>query len=207
VSLRKLDSRSGCTIETVSYSEVLVLVRLRFLLVALGLLIVGAGNCYAKQTTDSFEKIMEQARLYKRTRQNPQAFEAYTKALKLRPNNSEAHASLGWVLFELKMVDEAIEEENTALKLNPRNALAHHHLAIINMALGRYPEAADEYRAEYAIDPSRNCNCGPAYALMLHYPPGYTDLMNIRAKAEYDRAHPATKKVVKPVKPPAKGSK
>jgi tetratricopeptide (TPR) repeat protein len=110
------------------------------------------------------------------------------------------------VLFELKMVDEAIEEENTALKLNPRNALAHHHLAIINMALGRFPEAADEYRAEYAIDPSRNCNCGPAYALMLHYPPGYTDLMNIRAKAEYERQHSKDEKPAKPSKQASKAA-
>jgi tetratricopeptide (TPR) repeat protein len=158
-------------------------------------LLSGTADSLAKQTSAaSFEKIMEQARTYKRLRQNPQAFEAYTKALKLRPNNSEAHASLGWVLFELHNIEGAIEEEQTALKLNPRNALAHHHLAIINLALGRYPEAADEYRAEYAIDPSRNCNCGPAYALMLHYPAGYTELMKIRAKAEYDQQHAVDKK-------------
>jgi tetratricopeptide (TPR) repeat protein len=160
---------------------------LKALLMTVVALQISAPDGMSKQSTQSFDKVMEQARLFKRTRQNALAFEAYSKALKMRPKNSEAHASMGWILFEMKMVDEAVAEEERAIELDPRNALAHHHLAVINMSLGRYPEAADEFRAEYSIDPRRNCNCGPAFAIMLQYPPGYTDMMKIRAKAEYDR--------------------
>jgi tetratricopeptide (TPR) repeat protein len=161
---------------------------LRIVMLFLCVLMSGSHGIDAKQTAKqsaaTFDQIMEQARLYKRTRQNLLALDAYQKALKLRPNNSEAHASLGWTLYDLRMVDEGIEELDKALKLNPKNAMAHHHLAVIYMMLGRLPEAADEYRAEYAIDPRRNCNCGPSNALLMSFPPGYSEMMRIRDEVE-----------------------
>lgn len=146
----------------------------------------------SKKTSQSFEQVMEQARFYKRTRQNLPALEAYQKALKMRPNNSEAHAGLGWTLFDLHYVDDGLAELDKAVELDPRNAIAHHHLAVIYMILGRLPDAAEEYRKEYAIDPRRNCNCGPSNALLMAYPPGYSEMMRIRdeeeAKAEKRKA-------------------
>jgi tetratricopeptide (TPR) repeat protein len=125
-----------------------------------------------------FKKTLAQADYFKGTRQPLLALPLYRKAVKMRPNNSDVHAGLGWTLFELKLLQEGIEEELKAIELNPRNALAHHHLGVMYMCLNLLPQAADEFREEFAINPLRNCHCGPTEGLLMAFPPGYTTMIH-----------------------------
>lgn len=136
------------------------------------------GTSALSATSDlEFRKTLGQADYFKSTRQPLLALPLYKKAAKMRPNSSEVHAGLGWTLFELKQLQEGIEEELKAIELNPKNAVAHHHLGVMYMCLNLLPQAADEFREEFAIDPSRNCHCGPTEGLLMAFPPGYTTMM------------------------------
>jgi tetratricopeptide (TPR) repeat protein len=114
---------------------------------------------------------MEQAKLLRKVGQKGEALKLYRKAVAMRPASSEAHAELGWVLFELKEVDEAMREEIKAIELNRRNANAYHHLGAIYLSMNMWNEAADQFRMSLALDPKKRCNCGPIEALIMSHPP------------------------------------
>jgi tetratricopeptide (TPR) repeat protein len=114
----------------------------------------------------SFDRLLEKAEHLKKIRNNQGALPLYQQLIKRRPGNSQAHAGLGWILFELGQADAGIREEKKAISLNPKNADAHHHLASIYLALNRTTDAADEFEKALKIDPRKECNCGPVQALI-----------------------------------------
>jgi len=127
----------------------------------------------AKQVSrGGFAAIMQQARQMRQWHRKDEALKLYRQAVKLRPTDSDAHAGLGWSLFELRHVDEAMGEEIQAIKLNPKNANAYHHLGAIYLSLNMWNEAADQFRMSLALDPRKRCNCGPIESLLLTHPPG-----------------------------------
>src|SRR4029453_1535538 len=127
----------------------------------------------AKQANHgNFASIMKDAELMRQRRKKDEALKLYRQAVKLRPAESEAHARLGWMLFELQHVDEAMQEEIQAIKLNPKNANAYHHLGAIYLSLNMWNEAADQFRMSLWLDPHKHCNCGPIEALIMSHPPG-----------------------------------
>lgn len=98
------------------------------------------------------------------------ALPLYRQAVKLQPQNSDAHAGLGWVLFSLGQQKVGLLEAEKAIRLDQQNPLAHHHLGTIYWMLNRPADAAAQFRIEYAIDPKRNCHCGPMESLLAAYP-------------------------------------
>src|SRR5258706_15433551 len=76
-----------------------------------------------------YDRLMEEAQGLKKTRQSAAALPLFKRLVKMRPRDAEAHAGLGWVLFELGQVDPGMQEEVKAIGLNPKSANAHHHLA------------------------------------------------------------------------------
>lgn len=117
----------------------------------------------------NFDKLMKQGEALSRTGRKQEAFESLTRAVKMRPKSSNAHAELGWVLYELGQLDKAADEERKAIQLNAKNADAYHHLGSIYLALNKMPEAAQEFRMSLSLDPSKRCNCGPIERLIMTY--------------------------------------
>jgi len=143
----------------------------------IGLVFLTLGTMWtgveAKQANaGSFAAIMKQASLMRQQRRQSEALKLYRQAIRLKPTDSEAHAKLGWTLFELKRVDEAMQEELYAIKLNPNNANAYHHLGAIYLTLNMWNEAADQFRMSLSLDPHKHCNCGPIESLLMTHPPG-----------------------------------
>lgn len=115
--------------------------------------------------------ILSQAEDYKIHQQYHQALPLYRQAVKLAPQNSNAHAGLGWVLFSLGKQQAGLNETLKAVQLDPKNPAAHHHLGTIYWILNRPAEAANQFRIEFALDPKGNCHCGPMESLLSAYPP------------------------------------
>jgi len=76
------------------------------------------------------------------------------KAVELDPNLSEAHASLGYVLFyhEHKN-EEGIRELGRAIELNPNYPTAYHWLALMLSATGRHEEAIRNAQKAVELEP------------------------------------------------------
>ncbi|HEY9868552.1 MAG TPA: tetratricopeptide repeat protein [Candidatus Obscuribacterales bacterium] len=130
-----------------------------------------SGEARPARRASSFNQVMEQAKLLRKAGQKTEALKLYRKAVTMRPASSEAHAELGWVLFELKEVDEAMREEIKAIELDRRNANAYHHLGAMYLAMNMWNEAADQFRMSLTLDPKKRCNCGPIEALIMSHPP------------------------------------
>jgi tetratricopeptide (TPR) repeat protein len=87
---------------------------------------------------------------------NKEAHDDLVRAVSLKPENSEYHANLGYVLWKLGHPEEAINAERTALKLDERNTAAHYQLGRFLLRLGDekdLKEAITELRRALELDP------------------------------------------------------
>jgi DNA-binding winged helix-turn-helix (wHTH) protein/tetratricopeptide (TPR) repeat protein len=84
----------------------------------------------------------------------PKARLAAERALALDDSLSEAHGTLGHVLFTYAWErDAGLRELMRAIKLNPNNQCAQHWYAMALGGLGRFDEALDQIQRALAIDP------------------------------------------------------
>ena len=76
------------------------------------------------------------------------------KAIELDPNLSEAHASLGYVLFyHERKREEGVAELNRAIELNPGYSTAYHWLSLMLSAMGRHDEAIRSAQKAVELEP------------------------------------------------------
>lgn len=85
--------------------------------------------------------------------QGEKALEAKRVAVKLSPENAEAHSNLGLSLYELGYFAEAEESCHRALELKPDFAEAHCNLAVTLRELGRFSEAEASCRRAVELKP------------------------------------------------------
>ena len=99
----------------------------------------------------------------------PKAKAMALKALGLDQNSAEAHASLGFILFNYDRDHEAgIKELETATRLNPNYVKAHHWYSLAWAWLGRSEEAIREIEQARRLDPlSARMNANVIYILFL----------------------------------------
>lgn len=99
----------------------------------------------------------------------PKAKEAALKALQLDPNSAEAHASLGFVLFNYDHDYEgAIRELEVATSLSPNYVPAHLWFSLSLAWLGRSEQAIQEIERARTLDPlSARINTNVVYVTFL----------------------------------------
>ena len=73
-------------------------------------------------------------------------------AIRLKPDDAEAHFNLGAALAGQGKVAEAVAEYRTAIRLQPDLVIAHFTLGFRLVALRRYGEAVDTYRQVARLD-------------------------------------------------------
>ena len=83
----------------------------------------------------------------------PESLVAKEKAVKLDPNDAEAHNNLGNTLQKMARLDEAQTSCRQAIALKPDYAEAHNNLGITLQELGRLDEAETSYRQAIALKP------------------------------------------------------
>jgi type IV pilus assembly protein PilF len=104
-----------------------------------------------------------------------QAIEAVNKALKLDPENAEAHYLLGFIRYQQSEYKLAEKEFRKALKLNPYYTDAHNHLGLVYREMKDYDEALSEFRAalndkSYKSPERIHLNIGYLYLARSMYP-------------------------------------
>jgi tetratricopeptide (TPR) repeat protein len=77
----------------------------------------------------------------------------FREALRLDPENAEAHSGLGFVLEALGRLEEAEREFREFVRLAPKNPFAYRRLGEFLRAAGRQDEAESVYREAIRFDP------------------------------------------------------
>ena len=101
--------------------------------------------------------------IFEATGRKFEALNANQTAVKLSPQDAEAHNNLGNTLKELGRLDEAEDSYNQALSLKPDYAEAHNNLGIVLHELGRLDKAVSSYNQAIALKPEfpeSYCNLG-----------------------------------------------
>ena len=83
----------------------------------------------------------------------PESVVAKEKAVKLAPNDAEAHNNLGFTLQRLGRLDEALASLRQSMALKPDYAEAHNNLGITLQKLGKLDEAEASLRQATALKP------------------------------------------------------
>ncbi len=87
------------------------------------------------------------------------------KALKLLPEDSEAHNNFGNALHREGKLDDAVASYRRAIELNPDFIVAHNNLGNVLKDLGQYDDAVTSFLCALKIQPDHvesNCNLGKA---------------------------------------------
>jgi tetratricopeptide (TPR) repeat protein len=79
--------------------------------------------------------------------------ELYKLALRVDPDDADAHYNLGNAYNESGKHEEAIESNKQALRIDPDNAEAHNNLGNAYHDSGKYEEAIESYKQVIRIDP------------------------------------------------------
>jgi tetratricopeptide (TPR) repeat protein len=69
------------------------------------------------------------------------AIAEYKEALKINPNNVEAHLKMGFLLYNVKQSEEGMAHLEKAIQLDPDNALVHHDLGMALLHQRKYDQA------------------------------------------------------------------
>ena len=70
----------------------------------------------------------------------------FREAIRLQPDDTYAHTSLGVALGRLGKLDQAIAEQHEAIRIRPDNAYVHESLGWTLREQGKLDEAIVEYR-------------------------------------------------------------
>ncbi len=96
------------------------------------------------------------------------ALQAFTAALKLKPNDADAFAAQAYVERRMGRFDDAIASLQQALSLDPRNSALAHELGMTYLGVSRYPDAKNAFQRALALDPNnRNAKIWYAQAIEL----------------------------------------
>lgn len=87
----------------------------------------------AAQNSQDPQPPLKLANLFYDNRRFQDAADWYEKALKLDPNNANAHTDLGTTYFNLGRAQDALAEYNKSLKLDPRHEPTIYNTIIVNL--------------------------------------------------------------------------
>jgi type IV pilus assembly protein PilF len=104
-----------------------------------------------------------------------QAIESVGKALKIDPENAEAHYLLGFIRYQQSEYKPAEKEFKKALKLNPYYTDAHNHLGLVYREMKEYDKAISQFQAalndkSYKAPERIHLNIGYLYLARVMYP-------------------------------------
>jgi Flp pilus assembly protein TadD len=105
---------------------------------------------------------------YDRSRRYKEAIEAYTRAIAMKRDYTDAYVGLGLVYYKLEKYPEAAEAYETAIRINPGIYPAYNKLGATYILLGEYAKALDVFKRSIPLDPANSeahFNLGVAYVL------------------------------------------
>ncbi|HDZ62757.1 MAG TPA: tetratricopeptide repeat protein, partial [Nitrospirae bacterium] len=101
-----------------------------------------------------------------------EAVDAYKQAIRIKPDDANAHIVLAFAYSELGKYQEAIDANKQVIRIKPDYASAHFGLGLAYGALGKYQEAVDAYKQAIRIEPDdalAHFQLGSAYSSEMRY--------------------------------------
>ena len=98
--------------------------------------------------------------------QYEEAIASYKEALRIKPDDADAHYNLGVTYGESGQYEEAIASYKEALRIKPDDADAHYNLGYVYRELGQYEEAIASFKKSIRIKPD---DANAHYSLGLAY--------------------------------------
>ncbi|MDP3260301.1 MAG: tetratricopeptide repeat protein [Thermodesulfovibrionales bacterium] len=125
---------------------------------------------------------------------NPQkAIEAFTKAIKLNPNNEKFYVFRGNAYGEVGNNNQAVKDIAKAIKLNPKYAKAYVSRANAYLRSGSYQQAVKDYSMAVKLSPKHEeayCYRGVAYGALGKEQQALEDFSHaIKLNPEYEKAY------------------
>ena len=125
---------------------------------------------------------------------NPQkAVEAFTKAIKLNPNNEKFYVFRGNAYGEAGSNNQAVKDIAKAIKLNPKYAKAYVSRGNAYLRSGSYQQAVKEYTMAVKLSPKNveaYCYRGVAYGALAKEQQALEDFSRaIKINPEYEKAY------------------
>jgi len=122
-----------------------------------------------------------------------EALDAFNQALRIKPDDAEAHYNLGVVYWKSGMHKEAIESFKQTIRIRPNYAEAHKDLGIAYGKLVMYKEAIESLKQAIRIKPNdaeAHYNLGVTYFHLVMYKEAIESFTQaIRIKPDYAEAH------------------
>ena len=84
------------------------------------------------------------------------AIEYFNKAIKLKPDLTEAYCNRGNTKYDLGQYSEAIEDFNKAIELNPDFSEAYYRRGRTKFILNQYEDAIEDYTKAIELDPDNS---------------------------------------------------
>ena len=88
-----------------------------------------------------------------RTGRIEEAIHHFEQALRLRPDDAEAHTDLGVVLAGMGRIEEATNQFEQALQINPDDAEAHYNLGNVFLQEGKFSDAIVHFEQALRLKP------------------------------------------------------
>jgi len=98
--------------------------------------------------------------------QYEEAIASYKEAIRIKPDDADAHYNLGVTYGESGQYEEAIASYKEALRIKPDDADAHYNLGYVYRELGQYEEAIASFKKSIRIKPD---DANAHYSLGLAY--------------------------------------
>ena len=108
---------------------------------------LGLAGCAAIQAPSHLKR----ARAYCQKGKVDEAIAEYRKALRLDPDNAEAHLALGGILALEKQFDPAIVEFREVIRIDPERAITRFGLGLAYREKGLFDEAIAEFEGALGI--------------------------------------------------------
>jgi tetratricopeptide (TPR) repeat protein len=102
--------------------------------------------------TTSVPVYLEKAKVFQRLKQYRIALKNYDKAIKLDPDNFDAHFNKTRFLYDIKDFNNALDTIEKAIDLQPENPDVWYHKGIILEKLERYEEAIEAFNTDLYFD-------------------------------------------------------
>ena len=125
--------------------------------------------------------------------QYEEAIASYKEALRIKPDDADAHYNLGVTYGESGQYEEAIASYKEVLRIKPDDADAHYNLGYVYRELGQYEEAIASFKKSIRIKPDdadAHYNLGVAYDESGQYEEAIASYKEaLRIKPDYANAH------------------
>ena len=81
--------------------------------------------------------------------------ESYKMAIRINPDDLEAHYNLGYAYYESGLYKKAINAFKQAIRINPDDAVVHFGLGLVYVSLNDKGSALEQYKVLKSLDPER----------------------------------------------------